>query len=467
MKNASLDLHASHKMLTLLDEAATNTESVIDLIPGAFLIINEAYEILRVNADFSTLTDLEPEQLLRMSFARFFDASGWRMFADGMNRIVGLEAETKVIAFDVALSVKGATDEGIPFHWILTRLDVKSKGEGQLISVFGQDMSAIKYVIDQAAALRETKCELERDVARREMAEAKLLHWVEELSRLNAELKQTQQQLVQSEKLASIGQLAAGVAHEINNPIGFVQSNLGSLGRYFEQLMELLDRYHEGESQLGESVGDSWLGQVKQLIKRIDLDYLKEDIPMLLQESKDGIVRVKQIVSDLKDFSRVDSQQQWEWVDLRIGLNSTLNIVSNELKYRANVVKEFGELPQIKCLSLQINQVFMNLLVNAAQAMPEGKLGVITMRCGTEGDGVWVEIEDTGAGIPEENLSRIFDPFFTTKPIGKGTGLGLSLSYGIVRKHGGRIDVRSKIGAGSCFRISLPKEPPDSIVSSR
>ena len=321
-----------------------------------------------------------------------------------------------------------------------------------------------QLVATRGEQLREATHELEQDIVRRRKAEAELLQRFNELSALNAELSQTQQQLVQSEKLASIGQLAAGVAHEINNPIGFVQSNLGALERYFEQIMALLDGYHEAEALLGALAKDH--ADVAALLERInllkndaELDYLKEDIPALLQESRDGIVRVKQIVADLKDFSRVDSTQQWEWVDLRTGLDSTLNIVNNEIKYRADVVKEYGDLPHIKCLPSQLNQVFMNLLVNAAQATPEGRHGTITIRCGPRADGVWVEIADTGAGIPEENLKRIFDPFFTTKPIGKGTGLGLSLSYGIVQKHGGRIEVRSEVGIGTTFRISLPLEP--------
>jgi PAS domain S-box-containing protein len=313
--------------------------------------------------------------------------------------------------------------------------------------------------------LREATRELKEDIARRHKAEAELLQRFNEVSELNAELKQAQQQLVQSEKLASIGQLAAGVAHEINNPIGFVQSNLGSLERYFEQIMALLEGYQEGEALMGSMAQgpecDALLERLKQLKKDAELDYLKEDIPALLKESRDGIVRVKQIVADLKDFSRVDSKQQWEWADLRTGLNSTLNVVNNEIKYRADVVKDYADLPQIKCLPSQLNQVFMNLLVNAAQATPEGTHGTITIRCGTQAEGVWVEIADTGGGIPEENLKRIFDPFFTTKPIGKGTGLGLSLSYGIVQKHGGRIEVRSEVGVGTTFRVSLPIEPPE------
>ncbi len=326
---------------------------------------------------------------------------------------------------------------------------------------------AQRGLVRKSNLLGQVARELEDDIAHRRAVEAELKQRFDELSALHAELKQTQAQLVQSEKLASIGQLAAGVAHEINNPIGFVQSNLGSLMEYFDQIGDVLEAYGEGEAMLREMSDPcpkraAWLARMAATKKEAELDYLKEDIPALLQESRDGIARVKQIVADLKDFSRVDSAQQWETVDLRSGLDSTLNIVNNEIKYHADVVREYGDLPAIRCLPSQLNQVFMNLLVNAAQAMPESRRGTITIRCGTGDGGVWVEIADTGAGIPEENLNRIFDPFFTTKPIGKGTGLGLSLSYGIVKKHGGHIGVSSTVGAGTTFRISLPLEPPPS-----
>ncbi len=315
----------------------------------------------------------------------------------------------------------------------------------------------------QTNLLTQATRELEEDVLRRRAVEAELKSRFEELSALHAELKQAQQQLVQSEKLASIGQLAAGVAHEINNPIGFVQSNLGSLAGYFTRIGKVLAGQREGEDLL-RTMADSrpecaaWLARMEKIKKDAQLDYLMEDIPVLLAESKDGIVRVRQIVADLRDFSRIDSSQQWEIVDLRSGLDSTLNIVSSELRFRADVIKEYGDLPRIKCLPLQLNQVFLNLLVNAVQATPAGRRGTVTVRCGAQNDGVWVEIADTGVGIPAENLSRIFDPFFTTKPIGEGTGLGLSLSYGIVQKHGGKIEVDSEVGFGTTFRISLPLE---------
>ncbi|EJM02965.1 putative protein with fused histidine kinase and response regulator receiver domain [Pseudomonas sp. GM102] len=274
----------------------------------------------------------------------------------------------------------------------------------------------------------------------------------EALQREIDERKQLESQLVQSEKLASLGQLAAGVAHEINNPIGFISSNLGALDGYFKQLQEMLDAYREAENAIGSSEVIDRLGQLRE---RVELDFLREDIPLLIKESKDGIGRVGRIVKDLKDFSRVDSNQEWQWANLQQGIESTLNIVANELKYKADVVKEFQKLPDIECLPSQINQVIMNLIVNASQAMGPER-GTITLRTGLEGETVSIEVADTGIGIEPDNLQKIFDPFYTTKPVGQGTGLGLSLSYGIVKKHQGDISVRSEVGVGSTFRVELP-----------
>ena len=196
---------------------------------------------------------------------------------------------------------------------------------------------------------------------------------------------------------------------------------------------------------------------VRQLKDRIDLAFLRQDIIELMGESRDGITRVKKIVQDLKDFSHQGGDEEWQWALLHDGLDSTLNIVNNEIKYKAKVVKEYGELPEIECLPSQINQVFMNLLVNAAHAIEAAGHHHHAHR--NEGGEAWVEVADTGAGIAPEHLKRIFDPFFTTKPVGKGTGLGLSLSYSIVQKHHGRIEVESEPGKGTTFRVCLPVRP--------
>ena len=273
-----------------------------------------------------------------------------------------------------------------------------------------------------------------------------------ELARSEKRIEEARDQLLQSEKMASIGQLAAGVAHEINNPIGYVSSNLGSLEGYLKQVFEVIDAYGSAEHAIPDAAVLSRIAEAKE---RAELEYVSEDVFALLRESREGILRVSKIVQDLKDFSRVGSEDEWSWAGLHEGLDSTINIVNNEIKYKAQLVREYGTLPEIECLPSQLNQVFMNLLVNAAHAIEEQ--GTITVRTGVRGaDEVWVEVSDTGRGIAPEHMNRIFDPFFTTKPIGKGTGLGLSLSYGIVHKHHGRIEVESAVGRGTTFRITLP-----------
>lgn len=281
---------------------------------------------------------------------------------------------------------------------------------------------------------------------------ARSSRYVRELKELVAQFEETQSHLMQAEKMASLGLLAAGVAHEINNPIGYIGSNLNALQGYVDELLRVLEAYEAVERALA---GDPGLHAAVEAVRAgIDIPYLKEDVRSLIDESMEGVNRVRQIVLGLKEFSHVN-QAEWGWSDLHAGLDSTLNIVHNELKYKAEVVKDYGRLPLVECMLSQLNQVFMNILVNAAQAIE--KRGAITIRTGVTGTGwVWVEVSDTGSGIAPEDQRRIFEPFFTTKPVGAGTGLGLSLSYGIVEKHGGRIEVDSEPGQGSTFRVWLP-----------
>jgi signal transduction histidine kinase/ligand-binding sensor domain-containing protein len=290
-------------------------------------------------------------------------------------------------------------------------------------------------------------------------ANESLQHRNAELEALNHRLESAQSQLLQSEKMASVGQLAAGVAHEINNPIGFVRSNLGTLRDYLDAIFQLLAQYEQLESSVAGESGN--VVALRAFKKRIDLDYLRTDIGELLAETADGITRVVRIVGDLKDFSHVD-RAEWQMADLHEGLDSTLNVVAHELKYRADVVKQYGRLPRIHCLPFQLNQVFMNLLVNAAHALD--RRGTITIRTGCEDDHVWVSVSDTGCGIEPQHLGRIFEPFFTTKPVGKGTGLGLSVSYNIVQKHGGTIAVESAVGVGTTFMIRLPRDANQAVA---
>jgi PAS domain S-box-containing protein len=315
-------------------------------------------------------------------------------------------------------------------------------------------------------------CVVSTDITERKRAEAELTHYkehlealvarrTEELTRANAsltqanrELEQAQTQLLQSEKMASIGQLAAGVAHEINNPVAYIHSNITSLEGYLRDLLSVVVAYEACEGALpGES-----LAAVRAAKDEADFEYVRSDLASLMEDTKEGLARVKRIVHALRCFSHV-GESEWQVVDLRPGIDSTLNLLRAELERKARVIVEHGALCPVECLSSELNQVFMNLLVNAAQAIA-GR-GTITVRTGSAGEEVWVEVADTGEGIPPEDMTKIFDPFFTTKPVGKGTGLGLSLSYGIVQKHHGRIEVESEPGRGARFRVCLPvRQPP-------
>ncbi|MCP4720365.1 MAG: response regulator [Desulfobacteraceae bacterium] len=273
-------------------------------------------------------------------------------------------------------------------------------------------------------------------------------------------LKETQAQAMQSEKMASIGQLAAGVAHEINNPIGFVSSNLEALSDYLKDYNTLLSNYQSMADALGKAGVNSMAQTVKahletilQCEKDIEIAYLKDDIPDLLKDCIEGTDRVGKIVADLKNFAHPGNDKQM-LMDINKGLESTLNVVANEVKYKAIVKKDFGQIPLVEAWPQKLNQVFMNILVNAAQAILEK--GEISIHTFAQGPDVKIAISDTGSGIAPENLSKIFDPFFTTKAVGKGTGLGMNIAYNIIKEHKGNIEVQSEMGQGSCFTITLP-----------
>lgn len=267
-----------------------------------------------------------------------------------------------------------------------------------------------------------------------------------------SERKRLESQLIQSQKMESIGQLAAGIAHEINNPIAFVQSNFNSLCKYLDTFKMLLELY-QSIPEAPPEVAQELVSQIETIKQQHDFQFMIEDLEGLLFDSKEGLHRVKEIVQGLKTFAHPDEQESKE-VDINACLESTLRIVWNELKHKCVVKKEFQDLPLLKCYPGQLNQVFMNLLVNAAQAIKE--TGEIVVRTAVEDEHIVVAVSDTGQGIASEHLESIFNPFFTTKPVGQGTGLGLSISYGIIQKHQGSIDVLSEIGKGTTFTIHLP-----------
>jgi two-component system, NtrC family, sensor kinase len=275
-------------------------------------------------------------------------------------------------------------------------------------------------------------------------------------------LERTQAQMVQSEKMASIGQLAAGVAHEINNPTGFVSSNLKTLADYQHDMNQLIGDYQKLKAALRQlpdgqlpAAIDDLVAQVESTEQDVDIEYIQEDVGELIGDCREGTERIKKIVDDLKHFAHPGEDKMKE-TDINAGIESTLNVVNNELKYKATIVKELGDIPIIHGYPQQLNQVFMNILVNAAQAIE--KSGEIKIVTGSVDGKVEIRISDTGCGISKENLNKIFDPFFTTKDVGKGTGLGMNIAYNIITKHNGDIRVESTVGKGTTFIIQLPVE---------
>jgi two-component system, NtrC family, sensor kinase len=272
-------------------------------------------------------------------------------------------------------------------------------------------------------------------------------------------LEETQSHMLQSEKMASIGQLAAGVAHEINNPTGFVNSNLATLLDYHLDFDKLIDAYHGFAQTLGK-IEDvlppeiyQELTRVTALEEELDIELIRKDALDLINDCREGTSRIKKIVGNLKDFAH-PGEDHPKLANINECIASTLNVVNNELKYKAEVVTDMGELPLLKCLPQQLNQVFINILINSAQAMEDR--GEIHIGTRLVEQNIEIAIRDTGSGISEENLVKIFDPFFTTKDVGQGTGLGMHIAYNIIQKHKGSIMMESKVGQGTTVTISLP-----------
>lgn len=269
-------------------------------------------------------------------------------------------------------------------------------------------------------------------------------------------LDETSNRLIQSDKLAALGQLATGVAHEINNPVAYVSANLRALQKYVQSL----DQYaHDLRADLlAQGVSESALQAVDV---RHNVAFIREDVQQLFNETEQGLGRVSTIVRDLQNFARADVRQEFLQTDLWSCMQSTLNIAKALAKNQVVFVMQWQDVPKVACVPSQINQVLLNLLVNAIQAIEPTQAGQIHIRSGVQGTRVWVEIEDNGKGMSELTRTKIFDPFFTTKPQGEGTGLGLSVSLGIVQRHGGTLTCKSEPGRGTTMRLTLPLNQPE------
>jgi len=361
----------------------------------------------------------------------------------------------------VSVSVSKMVDkEGnfIALVWFQKDVTQTKRYQEEMIKIEKEKAETLRILHENEAAINRSLSKTKRELQEKNLElERRTYELEEEKGRLKEaydKLNQMQAQLLQSEKLASLGQLSAGVAHELNNPIGFVHSNLGTLAEYVRDVKSLLEKYASLEKRMPtDKPCRELVREIEGFKERIGLQSMLDDFDKIISESQEGAQRVKTIVQNLKDFAHRD-KGRLELADINKGIESTLNIVWNELKYKATVTKKLGLIPEVECFPQQLNQVFMNLLVNAAQAIEEK--GEITIKTYHSGKSVVVEISDTGVGILHENLEHIFEPFFTTKEVGKGTGLGLSVVYGIIESHGGKIEVESEVGKGSTFRVILP-----------
>jgi len=341
-------------------------------------------------------------------------------------------------------------ENGLPMRYISVRTEI-TQLKAMEASVRKANVVLESNVRERTQELELAKSHLEQELRDRVRTQEALQSSYDELKSLHRQLQEAQQYLMQSEKLAAVGQLAAGMAHEINNPIGFIASNLATLGRYQDTLGAVLARYIQQESGMDEDTRTAMVAFRQQA----DLEFLLKDTQDLLAQSRSGVERVRNIVRDLRDFARVDSDGQRQRVDINHCLDTTLNLLGERFGEGVSIQREYETSNLVECNPADLNQVFVNLLNNAQQAL-QGKPGSIILRSGVEGEQAWVEIEDTGEGIPESILPRIFDPFYTTRPVGQGAGLGLSSAYGVVQQHGGKITVSSRVGVGSVFRVTLP-----------
>lgn len=385
--------------------AGNEWQSTFDAINDSIALIDAEQRVIRCNRSTCKVLGLDFADIIGQSCCRMFHGSGATLTDCPTERAkISLQSETSTILHHD--------------RWLEVTVDPIVSGSGLLTG-------AVHIV---------------RDVTDNRQAEESL--------------REMQAQMMQNDKLATIGQLAAGVAHEINNPMGFVGSNMATLSKYVDKYNRYIDQLEREILACSAGILPERIQELRQSLK---LEYVMRDIKVLVDESNEGIDRIKRIVQDLKTFSRTDTLAVGS-ADLNRCLDSTINIVINEIKYVAELKREYGDLPKISCNAQQINQVFMNLLINAAHAIQAKgeEVGEIVIRTWCDQDDVFVAVSDTGCGILPENRGRIFDAFYTTKEVGKGTGLGLSISSGIIRKHGGEISITSEIDVGTTFTIRLP-----------
>jgi len=433
--------------------ADQHVELVDDGTFDTFADITEAdqsYGRVELGLDIQSLTDVITEAERRSAVIAALEMGLVALFSFVLGTY--LTRQLKVLSSAAKSISKGELEISVP---------VKGKDEIAEVATAFNAMTVNLHDANERrnefeAQLKELNRNLENRVEQRTK---ELVAKNSELEQANRDIKTAQAKLLQSEKMASVGVLAAGVAHEINNPLGYVTSNLSTLENYTKSYQLLISEYQKLAKL--DSLEEIKAQQVKlaELEEEHDLDFINEDLDGLLTDTMEGSSRVKEIVKSLKSFSHVDREEKFEFVDLNECIETTLKVLSNQLKYHTKIDLNLSSLPEVECIAGQVKQVLLNILLNAGQAIKDN--GEIKVDTAVKDDTVTVSIADTGEGIAEDQISKLFDPFYTTKPVGEGTGLGLAISYGIiVEEHHGDIQVESTLGEGTCFTLVLPIRQP-------
>ena len=433
------------ELINELKESQRYTRELIEACLDSLVTISADGKIMDVNVATEFVTGYSRKKLIGTDFSNYFTDP--KKASHGYSQVF-----KKGYVRDYPLEIKHSNGKITPvFYNASVYYDVN----GNVAGIFAVARDITEH-IESTLEIKKNRENLEKVNKELLSNERALKNLIYDLDETHKELKSTQSQLIQSEKLASLGQLSAGVAHEINNPMGFISSNLDT----FEQYVEIYSEILRATNILKKAIEDKDMDKAISIVREINdleekknLEFITNDIDNLLRESKNGAERIKKIVQDLRTFTRKD-EGQMELNNVEKILDGVINIVWNEIKYKAELKKEYSGVPMIQCNPQKLGQVFINLIVNAAQAIEDK--GEIILKTFIKNDFVYVEISDTGSGIPKEEINKIFDPFFTTKDVGKGTGLGLSISYDIVKQHKGELEVESELKSGTKFTIKLP-----------
>ncbi|HDQ04436.1 MAG TPA: PAS domain S-box protein [Deltaproteobacteria bacterium] len=416
--------------------------TILDEMEEGYFELDLAGNTTFFNDSICTIFGYPPEESLGLNYKQYTDKENAGICFKVYNEIYKTGIPGMVQEYEIIRKDKTK-------RYVETSASLRRDSSGKIVGFRGisRDITERKRVEE---ALKKSRDELIKKNKELEESRRNVQITLEKLGSAYEELKTTQAKIIQQEKMASIGQLAAGVAHEINNPVSFIASNLGTLNKYIGRFIDFMQAQTDIiKGFKSPDVADK-MGKKR---KQLKIDYLMEDVQKLVQESLDGTERVQKIVQSLNRFSRVDDAD-YRKTDINECLEQSINIVWNELKHKATLHKDYGKIPATKCYPQQLSQVFINLLLNASQAIAEkGEIKIKTW--GTRKE-IWVSISDTGEGISPEKITKVFEPFFTTKEVGKGTGLGLSISYEIIQQHKGDISVESTEGKGTTFTVKIP-----------